>query len=128
VRRLRIGAPASRLLQRAKTGTLDISSMDAWRTSTIVALLPFAFLLGGDSTQRADSREDVQLQEKAERLLPRYMYSVCRDRQTNMALLHDGRVDQRVCARDGVARATSNSPIDSDTAWSRLRAPYHRGR
>jgi hypothetical protein len=105
--------------------------MDARRTLTIVVLLPIAFLLGGDSRQRTDSRESVQLKEGAERRLLRYMYSVCRDRETNMALLHDRLVEERVCAREGVARVTSNSAIDSDTAWSRLRAPYgarHRGR
>ena len=97
---------------------------------TVVFIVPFAFLLGGDTGQRVDPRKSVESKEGADRL-PQYMYVVCRDRETNMALLHDGQVDERVCRRDGAVRVTFNSAMDSDTAWSRLRAPYgarHRGR
>lgn len=97
---------------------------------TVVVIVPFAFLLGGDTAQRVDPRKTV---ESKEGRLRQYMYVVCRDKESNMALLHDGQVDERVCRRDGAVRVTSNSAMDSDTAWSRLRAPApygarHRGR
>jgi len=98
---------------------------------TVVVVVPFAFLLGGDTGQRVEARKSVESKEGADGRLGQYMYFVCRDKETNMALLHDGQADERVCRRDGAVRVTSNSAMDSDTAWSRLRAPYgarHRGR
>ena len=98
---------------------------------TVVVIVPFAFLLGGDTGQRVDPRKGVESKEGSDGRLRQYMYFVCRDKETNMALLHDGQVEERVCRREGTVRVTSNSAMDSDTAWSRLRAPYgarHRGR
>jgi hypothetical protein len=103
----------------------------AIRQLAVIVIVPLALLLGGDTGQRVDLRMSVESKVGAERRLRQSMYFVCRDRETKMALLHDGLAHERVCRRDGSARVTSDSAIDSDTAWSRLRAPYgapHSGR